>query len=157
MGSVKEEIVKEFEKLTKENLEFLSTHPMAGSEKQGFQAARIDLFEKAPWIIVPHKKNRTSVSSFIRSLGAKPIKMTAKEHDQKVALISHLPALISEKLLRFVMKKDPKAIQIAGPGFESMTRLAKGNSQLLKEIKAFNKKPIEALIKEWENIGITIS
>jgi len=149
VGSVKGAIVEEFAKLTKGPVEFLSTHPMAGSEKSGFDASDPNLFKGAPWIIVPHKKNKTKLASWIQLFGAKPIVMTAEEHDRKTALISHLPALISKALLEFVQEKDAESLKIAGPGFRSMTRLANGNKQLTDEIEAFNQKNLAPLWKEW--------
>ncbi len=149
VGSVKESIVREFAKLTKGPIEFLSTHPMAGTEQKGFPFADPDLFVGAPWIIVPHKKNKANIESWIRLFGANPIIMNAKEHDRKAALISHLPALISKALLKFVQTKDEKSIQIAGPGFRSMIRLAEGNQQLTTEINKLNQKNIEKLWRKW--------
>lgn len=149
VGSVKGKIVKEFEKLTKDRLEFLSTHPMAGTEKKGFDASNPDLFKNAPWIITPHKKNKTKIEPFLRKLGAKPMKMGAKDHDEKVALISHLPMLISKFLWDFVEKKDPKSIPIAGPSFRSMTRLARGNEDLYKDIVNENLAQILKIWSQW--------
>lgn len=149
VGSVKEQIVKEFCKLTRKNVEFLSTHPMAGSEKKGFEASDADLFEGAPWIVTPHRKNKSSLDAWIRSLGAKPVSMSAKEHDEKIALISHLPALISILLLKFVKTQDPKSLRIAGPGFKSMTRLALGNQELIKDFFKLNTKNIQAIHRKW--------
>lgn len=149
VGSVKGQIVKEFYKLTKGPVEFLSTHPMAGTEKKGFDHADPNLFQDAPWILVPHKKNKAKIEPFIRLLGAKPIIMQAGEHDQKAALISHLPSLLSKALWDFVHKKDPDSLRIAGPSFRSMTRLAQGNQDLIKEIEIFNKKTLKALWSEW--------
>jgi prephenate dehydrogenase len=122
---------------------------MAGTEKSGFDASEPDLFKGAPWIVVPHKKNKADLDAWIRLFGAKPILMNAADHDRKTALISHLPALISKALLDFVQKMDPECLQIAGPGFRSMTRLAKGNPELMKEISSFNKKNLETFWKEW--------
>lgn len=149
VGSVKAMIAKEFETLSTGPVEFLATHPIAGTEKQGFESANPNLFEGAFWAIVPHKKNRAKIKQWIRLFGAKPIVLTAKEHDKKMALISHLPALISEALLTFAQKKDPESLKLSGPGFRSMTRLARGNRQLLDEMKALNQKNLRPLYKEW--------
>lgn len=149
VGSVKGQIANEFSKLTKGNLEFLATHPMAGSEKRGFKASEPDLFEGAPWIVTPHRKNKTSIDAWIRSLGASPVTMSAKEHDEKMALISHLPTLISILLLQFVKTQDPKSIDIAGPGFKSMTRLAIGNPELIKDFFKMNIKNIQVVNHKW--------
>lgn len=119
VGSVKGPIAKEFAKLTKGQVEFLATHPMAGTEKSGFDAADPDLFKEAPWIIVPHRKNKAKLEKWIEIFGAKPVVMTAQEHDRKVAMISHLPGLISKILWDFVQEKDPKSVKIAGPSFKA--------------------------------------
>lgn len=84
VGNVKEKIVPEFEKLTKGNVELLITHPMSGSEKHGFDASRAGLFENASWIVVPHKKNKAKINSFIRTFNPKPVQMSASEHDKKL-------------------------------------------------------------------------
>lgn len=149
VGSVKGAIVKEFKKLTKGSVEFLSTHPMAGNEKCGFGASDSELFKGAPWIIVPHAKNKAKLEKWIRIFGAKPMVMSAEEHDLKAAMISHLPALISKTLWDFVQKTDPSSLKIAGPGFQSMTRLALGNQQLMNEIEEANKENLEMLWKQW--------
>lgn len=149
VGSVKSEIVKEFEKLSRGSLEFLSTHPMAGTEKKGFEASDPNLFKEAPWIVVPHKKNRSEIEPFIRLFGAKPIRMSAKEHDKKVALVSHLPMILSKALWDFVNEEDPTSIDVAGPSFQCMTRLAKGNQELFADILEMNQQNIRKVLKEW--------
>lgn len=151
VGSVKGAIVKEFSKLTCGQVEFLSTHPMAGTEQKGFDHADPNLFQGAPWIIVPHKKNRTNIKPWIRLFGAKPMTLQADEHDRQVALISHLPYLLSKTLWDFVNEKDPKSLRIAGPGFRSMTRLARGNRDLFNEIVRFNRKNLKALWREFRD------
>lgn len=149
VGSVKGPIVKEFAKLTKGKVEFLATHPMAGTEKSGFDAADPNLFRDAPWIVVPHRKNKAKLDKWIEFFGAKPIVMPAEEHDRKVALISHLPGLISKILWDFVQEKDPTSVKVAGPSFKTMTRLAHGNQQLREEIAKMNRKNLEAVWKQW--------
>ena len=153
VGSVKGSIAKEFEKLSRDGVEFLATHPMAGSEKAGFDASDEGLFEGAPWVVVPHAKNRPQTmrkaAAWIRGLGARPLTMGAEEHDEKAALISHLPGLISQALFQFVETQDSSALKMAGPGFRSMTRLAHSNPQLRSEIARFNRKHIDRLWKKW--------
>lgn len=142
VSSVKKEIVPTFEKLTAQNLEFLSTHPMAGKETSGFANSDPGLFQGCCWILSPHEKNQTAsieaISKFVEMLGGEAILIDPKEHDVKVALISHLPALLSRLYLGFVEQKDPESLKIAGPGFRSMTRLAKDNPQMQREIAELN-------------------
>lgn len=153
VGSVKKAIVSTFERLTKNNVEFLSTHPMAGKEKWGFAHSDPSLFENRPWIVVPHEKNREesvkTITSWIKLIGAEPILMSSEKHDQQTALVSHLPALISRLLLQFVESEDADALNIAGPCFHSTTRVARDNPQLWKEISALNEEEIGKHFAKW--------
>ena len=153
VGSVKGKICADFERLTDPHIEFVSTHPMAGKEQWGFESSDPSLFQEASWIITPHAKNQMStiesVSTFIEALGGKSTILTPEDHDRQTALISHFPAVLSRALLAFVEEKDPQALRIAGPGFKSMTRLAKDNPQLYEEIASFNADHLHQLMNEW--------
>lgn len=153
VGSVKHEIVKNFEHLSNSQIDFISTHPFAGKDVSGFENSSPTLFVQAPWIITPHAKNRPEnldrVRDFIEFLGAKPIFMNAEEHDKKAALISHLPGLLSRLYYDFVKREDFEAIEIAGPGFKSFTRLAHDNPLLRATYEKMNRKKIESFFKKW--------
>jgi len=153
IGSVKTAITAVFEELSCDKVEFVSTHPMAGSEKSGFEHSSKTLFQDAPWIVVPHPKNVEKtldrISFLIGTLGAKPMKMDAETHDRKTALISHFPALLSRLLLDFVMHEDPESLLIAGPGFRSMTRLANEPLERFQEMAVQNRENLEIIIKKW--------
>lgn len=158
IGSVKRDICKEFEALTEEHIEFLGTHPMAGKECSGFENSDPLLFQDASWILCPHAKNQVgtieALSQWVQKLGAHSKILTPQEHDKKTALISHFPAILSQLLLAFVEEKDRSALEIAGPGFKSMTRLAKENPVLSREIAALNADYLKELRKEWLNFLI---
>lgn len=153
IGSIKGEIAKEFEKLTSDAQEFIATHPMAGSEKSGYENSRSDLFHSAPWVITPHEKNSAKglnkIKTFIALLGAKVLMMGADVHDEKVALISQLPHQLSVMLLEFVKQSDPDALEMAGPGFKSMTRLAADNPQMREEMRLMNGKAFQKCLQEF--------
>ncbi|MBS0625900.1 MAG: prephenate dehydrogenase [Verrucomicrobia bacterium] len=153
VGSVKEVIAERFEEWTQGNLEFVATHPMAGKEMSGFANSEASLFQGATWVVTPHKKNTEkalkAVEEIATLLGAHPKRLDAKTHDQQVALISHMPYLLSKALLEFVTHEDPKSLEIAGPGFKSMTRLAKDNPALHAEIKVYNGDNIEVSLKKF--------
>ena len=153
VGSVKKEIIPLFEKWTNGKIEFLSTHPMAGKEKWGFSHSDADLFHHCSWIVSPHSKNQNAtvkqVGALIESLGAHPAILSPDKHDAQVALISHLPALLSRLLLKFVETQDPEALKIAGPGFHSMTRLAKDNPRMQAEIARLNREELTYQFNQW--------
>lgn len=156
IGSVKSGIAKEFEKLTDDNMEFVGTHPMAGKESSGFDHSSADLFAGAPWIVTPHAKNKKAtldkVEKLIRALGAHPLEMDADIHDKRAALISHLPYLISSALLNFVSETDPQALEMAGPGFKSMTRLAKDSAAMHSEIMRLNGSNIKSALEQYLHV-----
>lgn len=154
VGSVKGEICLEFEQLTGDGMEFLGTHPMAGKAQWGFEASDPALFEGARWLLTPHGKNRPEtvawVGEWVRELGAVEKVLSAEEHDRKVALISHFPRVLSKALLAFVQEMDPEAIELAGPGFQSMTRLAHDNPEMHREIAQFNSAHLERVAQKWK-------
>lgn len=153
IGSVKTEIAKLFESLCSTKVEFIGTHPMAGSEKQGFANSKTTLFVERPWIITPHKNNTESclkqIQTLITFLGADPIVLDANIHDEYAALISHVPYIVSHSYLEFIEKNHPDSTKIKGPGFSSFTRLGKDNALLHKEIQSMNPRWIQRSIEEW--------
>ncbi len=153
LGSVKGEIAKRFESFTKGSVEFVATHPMAGKHQSGFEHSDGEIFKEAPWVVTPHAKNTEAVlaevEELIRLLGAKPLRMTAEVHDRRAALVSHVPYLISKALFEFVTIEDSKSIEMAGPGFQSMTRLAQDNPALRAEIALYNQPNIGKTLKQF--------
>lgn len=151
VGSIKEKIVNEFEKITTKKIDFLGTHPMAGSEKQGFLYSSPLLFLNHQWVITPHSQNKKEnikkAESLVNFLGAKVIKVSAKDHDLKVAYSSHLIFLISRFLFAFGEKK--KVLSFTGSGFQSLTRLASSNPKMHFEIFKNNEKNIKKALKEF--------
>ncbi len=83
------------------------------------------------------------MEELILLLGAHPLQMDPRIHDQRAALISHVPHILSKALLQFAIDQDPESLQMAGPGFKSMTRLAKDNPSLHAEIGQHNKNNIK--------------
>lgn len=153
VSSVKKAVLPGFETLTTESLEFLSTHPMAGREKWGFAHSDPHLFQGCCWILSPHAKNSKitveTAAQFVQGLGARHQILDPILHDKRAAMVSHFPALLSRLLLEFVEEQDKEALASAGPGFHSMTRLAKDNPRLQEEICAFNSQEISSQLEKW--------
>lgn len=152
IASTKGEIHALFENLTEGCVEFVATHPMAGSEKSGALHAAKGLFRKKKWIVIPHANNRPdTLSAFeelLLSLGAVPLFMDVASHDKKVGLVSHFTRLLSSALMQFVEEQQPEALEVAGGGFASMTRLARGDKRLLEEMINGNK---EEVVSQLDN------
>jgi prephenate dehydrogenase len=120
---------------------------MAGTEKQGFENAFPELFEACNWILTKSSPRTQHLEELIKDLGTgKIVIMDPKTHDEAVAAISHIPLLLSLGLAT-LLEQVPRAREILGPSFKSMTRLAQGNEKLSQEIINLNKFNIK---ETWE-------
>ncbi len=94
------------ERASAHGLRFVGGHPMAGREAAGYAAATADLFAGRPWVLVPGRAasdaELTVVASLARACGARPLVMTAEDHDAAVAGISHLPLVVAVALVEAV-------------------------------------------------------
>lgn len=129
---------------------YLPTHPMAGREVSGAESARADLFEGRPWVIdstgVLPRTLEWGVA-LIESLGAHVVDMPVAEHDQAVALVSHLPQLVASLLAKQLLGKPEGWLALAGGGLRDTTRIAGSDSKLWKEIISANSQAIAPLLK----------
>lgn len=143
--------VKTFVTQKKRPYQFIPSHPMAGTEHSGYDYSFKELFQGAKWVITPFDCGDCSVlRNLIELTGAKTIVTTAKEHDEAVALISHMPMYISQCL--FDVAKDNKlAIQLASSGFRDTTRLAMTDLNLAKDMLAFNGYNIAECLSQFQN------
>ncbi|MDQ3128192.1 MAG: prephenate dehydrogenase/arogenate dehydrogenase family protein, partial [Chloroflexota bacterium] len=113
-------------------LRFVGGHPMAGREASGYGAADSDLFRGRPWVMVPAEPNDTAADDRVAGLaaacGARPVRMSAPDHDSAVAAISHLPLVVSAALVEAMTGRTdwPASSSLAAGGWASMTRLAQG-------------------------------
>jgi len=108
----------------------VATHPMAGRETSGPEAASAALFQGASWVIIEGSNDVAAslVVEVVEALGAQPIVMSAAAHDRAVALISHLPQVVASGLLA-AAEGDPLSLQLAAGSFRDLTRV--GASQPL--------------------------
>jgi prephenate dehydrogenase len=115
---------------------------MAGSEKMGFTNSQGMLFVGKPWVITPHKNNPAAtlqkIEEFITYLGSNVVTLTAEEHDEYAASVSHMVFLLSTYLFAFLYAKHKEALSVAGSGFDSLTRLASGSPSMHTEIISQN-------------------
>ena len=150
VASIKAKPVLEVSKSRLEPTRFLPTHPMAGREFSGVESARGDLFEGRPWMIDSTGVDQQTLAwgkALIESLGAQVIDMPAADHDQAVALVSHLPQLISSLLAKQLAGKPVSWLELSGGGLRDTTRIAASDPSLWKEIIAANSSAITPLLK----------
>lgn len=136
-ASTKEIISLRAHELGLEN--FIPGHPMAGTEKQGYEASFSELFEGAKWILANRDDKLELV---ITELGAQVVLLDPETHDKAVAVTSHLPLVLSIALANLSSNYLPSK-STRGPGYASMTRLAGGNAKLGREMISLNRKNIK--------------
>lgn len=142
--------LKEFVSNKKYNYKFIPSHPMAGTENNGWESSFPELFKGAKWAITPINcellEEQEMLENLIKDLGAEPIITTAEEHDRAVALISHMPMLVAQALCKNI--KDNKLAQIlASSGFRDTTRLALSNTQMANDMIEMNEQNIKVSVE----------
>ena len=116
---------------------FIGGHPMAGSERQGYACSVTSLFENALYVLcvgdactVPASSLR-DFEELIQIIGAAPIRMSAHDHDQRVATISHLPHVAASALSLLAARLDDGQLAaLAAGGFRDITRIASSDSAI---------------------------
>lgn len=123
-------------------------HPMAGSERAGWQAARSDLYRGAPYFLITPAPPEAlaTVEAMVRRVGGRPVRIGAVEHDELVGRLSHLPHLVAAALARVGAKWGSEG---AGGGFLDGTRVALGAPELWHEILTFNRSAVLAALTEF--------
>jgi prephenate dehydrogenase len=146
VGSVKTGVVREVCGLVRTaGAHFIGSHPMAGGEEAGVQAARADLFMKAICVVTPTKNsNRTAlriVEQFWKLLGGRILRLTPQWHDQLVSRSSHLPHVVAAALANLVLDPASPEFQSAlcANGFRDTTRIASGSPEMWRDIALANR------------------
>ena len=134
VGSVKEPVLERWRAL---HPRFVASHPMAGNAEAGVEAGVVGLFRQRPWVATPEAGTDLEALGVVRNLaelvGARWLTCPAGDHDQAVAMISHLPVLLGAALLRAADSgvAPPHLLrQLASSGFADTTRVGGGNPQL---------------------------
>ena len=140
-GSTKKLIVERAAQLPR----FVGGHPLAGKESQGVESADAQLFAGRPWILTSDPG--PEFVQWLQLIGARIVYLSPDEHDAQVALSSHLPQLLSTALAS--MLDGRVTTSTAGPGLESMTRLALSSHHLWRDILATNQSAIAAALAEF--------
>jgi prephenate dehydrogenase len=161
VGSVKAPVVEELKAIFTQGARFVGSHPMAGSERSGLEAARAGLFDGAPCIVTPEADSDpagvSTIHRFWETLGGRVLELSPASHDEIVALISHFPHLLAAVLVNLVGEKNAAAFDFAGPGFRDTTRVASGQPEMWNEILRSNhtavRASVEAMIEKLREIA----
>jgi len=155
VGSVKSEIARQGHAAVGARAHFVGSHPMAGSEKTGWEHATAGLFEHRTCFVTPLDVTTPAaveaVVCFWRDLGGEPVTVPADRHDEIVAHISHLPQVLASTLCAFLAAKDPAWRNYAGGGLRDTTRIAGSDPQLWRTILEQNRDEVLHALRGFED------
>ena len=144
-GSVKARICAELGSALPDGVHFVGSHPLAGSEKNGWEHSDADLFRDrvcvvTPAAATPDEACRT-VESFWRGLGMRVLRMSSEDHDRALATTSHVPHVAAAAV---AAQLKQEWLDLAATGFRDTTRIAAGDPDLWSAILLANREPVGA-------------
>lgn len=155
VGSTKDQLTKGVNRSKLKHVEFIGSHPFAGSHHTGLTYSDADLFLKAQVMVTQSRHTTTraneTVVSFWKKLGGKVIVLSSKKHDQIASQISHLPHVVAASLVCAVSKKF---LCYGATGFRDTTRIAQSDPKLWRPILMSNR---ERLIQDLIHLQSIIS
>ena len=151
VASVKNSILEELKAADAPLSRYVGSHPMAGRERGGALAGRADLFFGRPWVICANQESGAAstmlVEQLVLDLGAVPARLTAADHDRAVAMVSHLPQLVSSLLAAQLSRAESSDLALAGQGLRDTTRIAASDAKLWMQILAGNTADVRAVLQ----------
>jgi prephenate dehydrogenase len=154
VGSTKAAIVRVAEVLGRARpFQFVGSHPMAGSERAGYGAAKVDLFERATVIVTPTEATAPravkDITALWEGIGGRVSLLDPATHDRVVAAISHLPHLVAFALVAAAHRFEPSAFAFAARGFRDTTRVAASDPVVWQEIFHGNRETLLASVARF--------
>jgi prephenate dehydrogenase len=150
-GSTKASIVRSLNGALPRSVAFVGSHPLAGSEKNGCEHARADLFEGRVVVVTPTRTtsedNLQRTADFWSALGATVHLMSPSAHDRALAATSHLPHVIAAALARATAVED---LPLTAGGWRDSTRIAGGDVELWRQILLDNRKEVVKSLARFE-------
>ena len=155
-GSAKKEVNKIISNLNLENVNWIASHPIAGTEYSGPESGFASLFKNRWCIISADKKvaedKIKSLENFWSKLGSKTKRLTFEDHDYVLSLTSHLPHAVAYSIVRTAINKEDKfkddVIQYSAGGLRDFTRIAASDPLMRKDIFIDNS---ENILKVLDN------
>jgi len=161
VGSVKENILNIVEKNLTDNVSWIPSHPIAGTEESGPESGFAELFKNRWCIITPSKKAKDKdinlLKIFWEKVGSKVDVMEVKQHDYILSITSHVPHLIAYNIVNTSLnlqdEKKSNIIKYSAGGLIDFTRIAASNPIMWRDIFMQNKKNTSKIINKFiENL-----
>tara|TARA_A100001011_G_scaffold393966_1_gene485203 strand:- start:353 stop:1249 length:897 start_codon:yes stop_codon:yes gene_type:complete len=154
IGSSKNESSKIIKKFLKKNINWIQSHPIAGSEVSGAEHGKDNMFENKWCIIIKEKNilknNLNTLTKFWNKIGSKVVVMNAKKHDKIFSITSHLPHLIAYNLVKsaqdFEKKQSYGLIKYSAGGLRDFSRIASSNEIMWRDVFFSNKNNVSKAI-----------
>jgi len=159
VGSVKENIINLVEKNIPENISWIPSHPIAGTEESGPEAGFSELFQNRWCILTPSKKAKEKdinlLQTFWEKVGSKVDIMQAKQHDYILSITSHIPHLIAYNIVNTSLniqdEKESTIVKYSAGGLRDFTRIAASNPIMWRDVFIQNKKNTSKMIDRFIN------
>jgi len=157
VGSVKENIINLVEKNIPENISWIPSHPIAGTEESGPEAGFSELFQNRWCILTPSKKAKEKdinlLKTFWEKVGSKVDIMDAKQHDYILSITSHIPHLIAYNIVNTSLniqdEKESAIVKYSAGGLRDFTRIAASNPIMWRDVFIQNKKNTSKMIDQF--------
>jgi len=157
VGSVKENILNLVEKNIPEDISWIPSHPIAGTEESGPEAGFSELFQNRWCILTPSKKAKEKdinlLQTFWEKVGSKVDIMEAKQHDYILSITSHIPHLIAYNIVNTSLniqdEKESTIVKYSAGGLRDFTRIAASNPIMWRDIFIQNKKNTSKMIDKF--------
>ena len=148
---VKSSVVYTVQNILRDDVEFISAHPMAGRERSGVEFSDPSVFHGANYIVTLTDKNTREAIELCRELGeilgfSRISELTVEEHDKMIAFLSQLTHCIAVTLM--TCNESPNLEKYTGDSFRDLTRIAKINDRMWSELFVMNK---DALLSEMDS------
>lgn len=155
VGSVKGDIARQGHAAMRADTYFIPAHPMAGSDKNGWENSTAGLFDNRVCFVTPladsNEKAIETVATFWSELGMQIVSTTPDEHDEIVAHISHLPQILASTLCQFLATKNHAWRNYAGGGLRDTTRIAGSDPVIWKAIIESNRDEILRALRQYQD------
>ena len=143
-------VVEKIQSILREDVEFVSAHPMAGKEVSGVENSDDGIFKGANYIVVPTKKNTPEAIELCKNIGEllgfkQVVELSVEEHDRMIAFLSQLTHCLAVSLM--CSNNTPGLEKYTGDSFRDLTRIARINDEMWSELFLSNK---EALLSEMD-------
>ena len=154
IGSSKIESSKIIKNFLKNDVHWIQSHPITGSEVSGPEHGKDSMFEDKWCILIKDKKTNLKhlnfLNSFWKKIGSKTVMMTSEKHDKIFSITSHLPHLIAYNLVKsaqdFEKKQKYDLIKYSAGGLRDFSRIAASNEIMWRDIFFDNKKNVSKAI-----------